>query len=199
MRITEYSMIDTLTTRLLWIHVLFAFLIPSHNCLGQGQSAFANNPVVPIFYEDSGEPAGPEVTVGLYYSGDSGATQDELLLGATTQVITSGIFNNGGQPVTLPLPIGSRYIVEIRAWTGGFGSFEEALIQGDPGTDQAGGSGILLPLVLGGGASPAPNLFSNGGLGSIALTPVPEPSTMWLGIMGSLLTVGLLRRRKLAF
>lgn len=90
-------MMDTLTIRLSWGHIILAFLFSWHNCHGQGQSAFANNPIIPVFYEESGNPASPEVTVGLYYSGDLEASQDALMLGGTTQIITAGISNNGSR------------------------------------------------------------------------------------------------------
>lgn len=176
--------------------VLLGLISLSTQGLAQGRSAFANNPVYPVAYGGTGIPVGPEVTVGLYYSTDLNAAPEELVLGGTTPVVTQGVFNNGGQPLVLPIPADTFYIIALRAWTGGYASYEEALSQGVVGVDQVGDSGILrFPLVTAGPTSPPTNLM-NAGLVSIVLTPVPEPTALVLSILFGGASVIVLSRRK---
>lgn len=171
--------------------VLLAVVAISGNAYSQGLIGFANNPLVPITNMD-GSPTDGTTTVGLYWSMDTSAALDSLTLGGTTPVAIQGIFNNGGVSLELPVSAGTPVLVEIRAWDDGSATYEEAL----RGSGNAGVSGALTIMNLGGGPSPTPNLVINGGFAGFALSPVPEPSTIALGILGGLGAMVLLRRRK---
>lgn len=182
---------------------VFVFLI-AHSCsetaFSQGTVGFAATPRFPVLYQDGSEfgtPSGPEVRVGFYFSDDLEAPPSEFVLGGLTDVVVVGIFNNGGFPLELPLPIGTTVISEIRAWTHNFGNYttyEDALASGDH-REWAGVSGVIRPLRLGGGATPAPNIYIQGDYRGIWLTQVPEPSIFGLALV-SVLNVLWIRNKQ---
>jgi hypothetical protein len=176
---------------------------------GQGQVGFANNPSAPIIDMCTGLPATSSsisgVTVGLYYSTDLSAvpgvpgTVDSFVLAGTCPIVAAGVFNNGGVPLTIPgLSAGWQIVVQIRAWTGPFRSYEEAFNSGDLGI-AAGRSNVTNPLTLTASPSPAPNLVIQGGLQGFVLYDCPEPSVIALGLVGGLGSLGLARRRHRSF
>jgi hypothetical protein len=174
--------------------LLLAVVAVSGNAYSQGTIGFANNPLVPITDMTTGSATGPNTTVGLYWTENTSESNlDNLELGGTTPIFTSGIFNNGGAALTLGAATGTPVLVEIRAWDNGAASYEEALAIG---TGNAGRSGALNIVSLGGGPTAAPNLVIQGGFSGFAITPIPEPSTIALGILGGLGAMVLLRRRK---
>jgi len=164
---------------------LFVALAPLH-ALAQGTIVFANNPLAPVLDGRTAnlDPAGPDITVGFYYSTDLSATQDALLLAATTPIFTAGLFNGGS--LALPIPGGALVLVEIRGWTGGFGSYEDALTMSGP-NDGVGRSGLLNPMAAG------DDLVFDGGLQSFVVG-IPEPSTGALGLLGAGLVLWHRRR-----
>lgn len=176
----------------------------SVSSMGQGTVGFANNPVVPVIDGRTGLPAeaSGNIQVGLYYSADLGATPnpganpDSFLLAATTPIITLGVFNNGGRPVVIPgLPGGSTILVQIRAWSNSYSSFEDAVSNGNA-SDVAGVSNLLNPIMLAGPRGPACNLFICAGLLSFTVSSVPEPSTIALSLVGGLGALMVFRRRR---
>ena len=168
--------------------LLLAVIAFSSTAYSQGTIRFANDPRATVTDMTTGANAAAGTQVGLYISLVGG----ELTLGDTATIANPGFFNNGD--VDTGLGVGSTVIVEIRAWDNpAANSYEEALALG---VGSAGVSGILNEMNLGGSGAPAPNLITQGGMTSFAISPVPEPSTIALGILGGLGAMVLLRRRK---
>ena len=165
--------------------------------LTYGQSSFtgfANNPTQPVVDGATGAPASPGIyTVGLYW-GLAGTDPGSYELAATAPVVNFGVFNNGGQPVELPVAGGTSIQVVVKAWTGAFASYEDALSQGTA-NDWVGVSDATNPYATAPAGSPFPNLVIQGGWTGFETVPVPEPSTVVLGLLGGLGALVLLRRR----
>jgi MYXO-CTERM domain-containing protein len=102
---------------------------------------------------------------------------------------------NGGNPYFLPSPYaaGDSITFQVRAWSlsGGL-SYEEAFAVG-ASTGKSGlgfttlGGGLVLPGALFG--------TSAGQVGTFSIAPVPEPSSIAIGLLG-LGAIALFRRRK---
>lgn len=175
--------------------VLLAIVALSSTAYSQGQIGFANNPVTAGIKDMSGVNVGVgTTTVGLYWAAAATAGDpDSFELGGTAPIALPGTFNNGGSPLSLSASAGTAVLVEIRAWDNGAASYEEALALG---TGNAGRSGVLTQMTLTAPPSSPENLVIQGGFRGFALSPVPEPSTIALGILGGLGAMVLLRRRK---
>jgi hypothetical protein len=161
----------------------------------QGFVGFANNPTRPILDGATGAAAtgAAGYTVGLYWSRD---VSGDYTLAATAPIVNAGVFNNGGLPVGIEGTNPSDVVfVQIKAWTGGFASYEDALANGSS-ADYAGSSLPTNPITLAAPGSPAPNLVIQGGLQGFTTEPIPEPSTIAFGILGGIGAMVLLRRRK---
>lgn len=140
--------------------------------------------------------------IGLYASTDLGASESSLqLVGLATNIAINGKFS-GGNPFTLPTgyPQGSAIRFQLRAWSfaGGL-SYESAefAAASDP-FNIALGRSLLGTTTPGGGPTPAGALFGTnpGQLTSgFEIRPVPEPSSIALGLLG-LGAIALFRRRK---
>lgn len=135
---------------------------------------------------------------GLYLGPDNNNLSLALL---ATNTAIAGRFN-GGNPAPLPSPTysaGTTYAFQVRGWSssGGDLSYEAAVIR-------AAGSPTMLVGVSGFGtvtptASPGtPGALFGAGpgqVGGFVLAPVPEPSSIALGLLG-LGAIALFRRRK---
>lgn len=176
--------------------VLTAVIAISGTAYAQSFVGFANVGQ-PVLDSTTGGTLGAPATVGYYYSTDLGAPTDSFTLGGTAPILLNGLFTNAGQSLELPVSAGTVIAVEIRAWTGGFASYEEALAGGNPASDRVGVSGVLpMNLTTASASSPPPALIQQGGFTSFSVSPVPEPSTIALGILGGLGAMVLLRRRR---
>lgn len=161
------------------------------NAYSQGTIGFSNNPLSQVVYNDgseSGNPAGPEVRVGFYYSSNLDALPRDLVLAGTTDTFAFGLFSyENGAPLILPVP-SIPIIFEIRAWThssGIYATYEEAIFSGDPNV-WAGVSGFLGPMEPRGPMGPGAHIFIQGGFSGIVLTQVPEPSVLSIALFGLL-------------
>jgi MYXO-CTERM domain-containing protein len=140
--------------------------------------------------------------VGLYASTDLLAGAGSLsLVGLSTNIGIAGKFS-GGSPFVLPngYPTGTPIRFQLRGWSfaGGL-SYEEAVTAslGDP-LNIALGTSALGTTTPGGGPTPPGALFGTapGQLTSgFVVAPVPEPSSIALGLLG-LGAIALFRRRK---
>ncbi len=147
---------------------------------------------------------GSAVRVGLFV-GANGATDISTMTMVgmvTNNPASSGLFLgtfNGGNPFTLTgYAIGQQVSFAFAAWSISTGALTyQAALNASQG--YAGITSIRSNYGLGGGTTPAPATFGAGAgqVQSILLTsvaPVPEPSTIALGILGA--GALLLRRRK---
>ena len=177
--------------------LLSAFLTGALGVFAQGTVNFANGaagvnaPVTNATVSPSVLASGPAFQVQLYV-GPAGATSASQLStngggGAPAPLATgasSGYFFGGARDITGFTP-GSAATLQVRAWTGGASSWETATQRGESN---------LIPISLGGGTIPTPNMV---GLQGFAVTGgvVPEPSSIALGLLG-LGAIVLFRRRK---
>jgi len=166
-----------------------SLLVAAVTAFGQGQVIFANNAATRITNSVTGNSAAIGTMVGLYV-GATGAAETSLTLITTTNMFAAGTFAGGTR--TLPGWTGTVEL-QVRAWSAGYNSYEEAFQLGSPATTLAGKSG-LMTVTLTTSPTPAPPLTGNG-LNPFLVSPVPEPSSIALGLLG-LGAVALFRRRK---
>ena len=177
--------------------LIAALLTASVASYGQGQLIFANNLATKLTNDVTGQAAPNGTRAGLYI-GNVGDPQGSLTLIATavTPAPTAGSFSGG--TLTLSGRAGGTTIAwQVRSWFAStvYPSYEAAL---------AGGFGGDASILLGQGAvhtilltepPTGANSIANNGLEPIRLVPVPEPSSIALGLLG-LGAVALFRRRK---
>jgi hypothetical protein len=186
--------------------------------LGVGASAFAQGT---IRFANTGSPTGfdfrlwtnsPAGTasnlmsgagryrIGLYGSADANATSNSLTLIATTlNTPVAGIFS-GGDPYVLPNGYAALtpFRFQLRAWSvAGGASYEEAIGNPDLLNTAIGFSDLGLVTLGGGAVQQAPLFGTNPGQLShgFAIKPVPEPSSIALGLLG-LGAIAMFRRKK---
>jgi len=177
-------------------------LLTAVGAFAQGQINFANTSTTLITTTSGGTTASisgaGNYTIG-FYAGPAGSAESALTLAGTAlNGALAGRFS-GGNPYPLPsptYPAGTTIAFQVRAWSTAAGSsYEAALASGNAG-NFAGKSavGSVSPT-----APPAtvPGIFGVGAgqVGGFTLTPVPEPSSIALGLLG-LGAVALFRRRK---
>ena len=172
------------------IVVLAALAITSAS-YAQGTFNFSNGAAGVNAPVKMGDLAGPNVPLGNGYwvqafAGTVGTAAGSLTAVATPIrfTLSAGYFF-GGPTAVAGITGGTTVALQIRAWDATLGTTAPAL-----GTAGSGASNLINVALV---SSPTPenNLV---GLQSFAITPVPEPSTIMLGIVG----VGILalRRRK---
>ncbi len=139
-------------------------------------------------------------TVALYFSTDTNAPRSALAI--STAMITNtlsganaGLFIGGTR--ALPGVAGAQIILaQIRAWTGAFATYEDALAAAMVDGVTHIGESQLFTLQLGGNGFPTASLTAPGKLNQFNIAPlVPEPSSIALGLLG-LGAIALFRRRK---
>jgi len=173
----------------------------------QGTINFVNNNTALITTNVNGNSGSAAISttsgirVGLY-GGDNGAGSSTLqLLGFTTISPVAGRFNANALTNTFISAAGGLGTFQVRAWSGGFASYEAAFAaaQGDTSI-LIGASGVWSQDTGNNTAVPAeaatPMVLGAGGFTGVVMTTVtPEPGTIALGVLGvgSLLA---LRRRK---
>jgi hypothetical protein len=181
------------------IAVLAGLMVAGSLC-AQGLVNFRNAPAGAVIDGTTGSPAAAGVALaGLYYNTDLGAApnldvaNDGWLLASTTAVVGSfggGIYSGGN--TAIPGVAGAtEVLLQVRAWSEAYASYEEAF----NGGGLVGGSNVMnVTLARPGTTDPVPSLASL--VSGFTITPVPEPSTIVLGLLGGLGAMVLLRRRK---
>ena len=200
--------------------LILAIVAVSVGALAQGTIDFHNPNTFPLRVYDAagnltivgatGSPLGPaSVRVGLFVGPNGSTSMSQMTMvglatnSASTVPLFVGTFN-GGNPYTItPSTPNAQVAFMFAAWsitTGSLtyaGAYDPAINVGLQG--YGGVSGIGQNYTLGGfGVPPSiPGATFGSGAGQISgftLTPVPEPSTIVLGIIG--VAALLLRRRK---
>lgn len=179
-------------------------LLASLNGYSQGTVTFANSSGTPVLNSLTGAavPSGV-LKVGLYYNIDLGAVPNPdapddsfSQVGAAANVVNPGLFIGGTRTITEVTP-GTAVLLQVRAWSASFATYEEAYNAGLAGNGSVlVGASRLMNVPLGGGSLPTPTLVAQGGLTSFSVSPVPEPSMIALSLLGGLGAMVLLRRRK---
>lgn len=173
---------------------------------GQGQLIMNNNSATRLWEDrnndgttngptDSLWAGGPTSQVAVYGLAGSDQPAGSLVLQTTAQtnLFAAGLFAGGTR--TLAIPAGPAS-VQVRAWSGSFPNYEaaRAAALGGDLTVRTGSSSVLNITLLLPGPTPANGLVG-AGLTSFGVAPVPEPSSIALGLLG-LGAIVLFRRRK---
>ena len=159
----------------------------------QGTLGWQNNTSTRITNGVTGErlPVGnPAPFAAGVYWGPIGSSEGslELLTATRTWGPFPGIYLGG--TATFPVPGNTVVAVQIRVWSGDYGTYEDAVATGNPAV--LAGKGILQQITLGGaGTPPSPpqSLVSPSGPGdtpfqAFGVFPVPEPGITALTLMG---------------
>ena len=193
---------------------ILAGLLSAVAALAQGQVVFANTASTQFrVYTNTwdGGHLGPTSVpngyrFGLYAAQGAGQPSNALtLVGLAVNLSASpalyGLFN-GGNPFAMPAPYaaGDTITFQIRAWPLSKGNaYEEAVIgqSVDPLNVALGISGIGTTTLTASPAPPAPLFGTAPGLLStgFVIMPIPEPSTVALGLLGAA-AFALTRRRR---
>jgi hypothetical protein len=178
-----------------------AAVLATLNMFAQGTVNLANNSATAVYVDSVGgtTKAGNTYSAGLYYAPD-GTTDESLftLLAPSAAVIGSGIYNAGARtaPITTP---GGMGMFQVRVWTTSLGqTYEDAYLAGLAGGNGKMGKSNLVRVDTGDPTTVPPGTpgsLAASGLAPMAVTTVPEPSVIGLGILG-IGTLLLLRRRK---
>lgn len=164
----------------------------------QGTINFANNSsnLVTTNNGTVGNAAVGFLTFGLY-GNVQGSSSNSLVLLATTGVgPVAGRFNGGAKTNTF-IAGGAIGTFQIRAWSGGFASYELALQNGTASTLV--GASPIWEQATGNpnppATAPASFVFGPGGFTGFTVVPVPEPSTYALmGLAAG--SIWMIRRRR---
>lgn len=185
--------------------LLAALCIATVSLHAQGTVSFSNSGLAnayKISYASDGTfISGATFRIGLY-AGSAGTAEGALsLVGLATNAApaaAAGYFN-GGNPFTVNGlgGAGTAITFQLRAWSlAGGATYEEALASGNPA--YFAGRSTVGTTTLGGGTTPAGVLWTTTnplGVTGFSVAPVPEPSSIALGLLG-LGAVALFRRRK---
>lgn len=180
------------------------------NGYSQGIVGFNNTSATAVINSLTGAPAAANtLRVGLYYSLDLDARPNTDVAddsftqaGTFTAVLAGGLFLGNTRTIPSPAAPGSPVLLQVRAWSNTFATYEEAFAASVAnGTTLVGhsilmGSDPAMRVIMGGGTIATPSLTIQGGLTSFSVAPVPEPSMIALSVLGGLGAMLLLRRRK---
>jgi hypothetical protein len=195
--------------KLKWLAIVAATLA-SVNGYSQGTVSFVNNTVSAIINGLTGLPADANVlVVGLYFNVNPSAeptpdnVPDSFRLApsttgslAPTAVRAGGTFLGGTKQIPGVNP-GVMAAFQVRAWSVGFATYEEAYAAGLAGNlSVLVGASDKLTFPVGGDSLPAAGLVAQGGFTGLTVRPVPEPSLIALSVLGGLGAMLLIRRRR---
>ena len=116
------------------------------------QGIFVINPV-PVTNGVTGALADSTVLAALYF-GPAGTAENSLVLLSPAAPLVNGYAQFGSQTVIPVLPSGSSIVLGVRAWSGGYPSYESAVASGLPSV--LAGRSILATVTLGGSPLPPP-------------------------------------------
>lgn len=174
-------------------------MIGAVTAFGQGQLIFANSSTTGVTngvtgLGVAGGTAQDDTQVGLYVGNVGDAVSSLTLIGNSTNVFTTARYSGGTR--TLAGWTGTVQL-QVRAWLAStvYPSYEAAVAAGFGG-DSSVLMGVSAPFTMALTISPTPaQSIANFGLTPIILQPIPEPSTIALGLLG-LGAVALFRRKK---
>jgi hypothetical protein len=158
----------------------------------QGAVTFGNSAGTPLRASNG---TNINATVALYGSTATNLASDSTLtqLGATVNTFTPGLFAGGARNIGNP---GDLVTLQVRAWTGGFATWDlaQAAALANPNVYLT----VVRPMwqqITGGGTNPTQPITGAGRFAGATLEPIPEPSSIALGLLG-LGAIVLFRRRK---
>jgi len=178
--------------------LLTAFVATTVGVLAQGTINFGNSGGQELTNSNTGQrlPVGNAFVVALYY-GPSGAPESAL-----TQIATTGIapipgrFSGGTVTTPATTAPGGVAALQVRSYSSGFATYEAALAaaQGNPSV-LVGKSNPFTVTTGNPTGTPATLPASLAPMVGFSVAPVPEPSSIALGLLG-LGAIVLFRRRK---
>jgi len=184
--------------------LLAAMCLAGLSAYAQGTVAFLNTGLADTYklsLSTGGFISGAQYRIGLY-AGPQGTAEGSLVMvGSTLNAAPAGAagYFSGGNPFALPTDprwaTGNTITFQLRAWTAANGANYETAIGTGSGVA---GKSTLGTVTLGGGTVQPGVLWTTSnpsGVTGFALTPVPEPSSIALGLLG-LGAVALFRRKK---
>jgi len=173
-----------------------ALMIVAAGAFAQGTVTFANSSATAITNSATSQrPAVGDILVGLYGSTSLGLGQNDsslTLVGAAAVLTSPGRFSDGTRNIGTA---NSTVTLQVRAWSAAYATYEAAVAAGVGGTLL--GKSVVWEQATGGGVNPATAITGTPGVNAFLVTPtpVPEPSSIALGLLG-LGAVALIRRRK---
>jgi len=185
--------------------LLATCLLVAVGAYAQGTVNFANGGAgvnAPATNGNTGTLAAPAngTFYAMLYVGASGSLSTDLSTngvgGGAAQIGTTsaGYFFGGTRTITTFAP-GTAITAQVRVWSSAAGATWESIAGADSTTRSGAGyaTSPLFNVTLGGNGIPNPNLVGMGP--GFIVAPVPEPSSIALGLLG-LGAVALIRRRK---
>jgi len=181
-------------------------IIATLSSYGQGSVNFANTTGSLVRQADGTaaprNAAGGFYAVELLWAADGTPTTDATFglvgtrVGATTTFNTpnAGVFSGGGRTVQGITPAGGFGLFQVRVWDTRAGADYDAAMASGNSSLQAGYSSVIRVDTSDTTVSPLPTPAPLGMTG-FTLSPIPEPSTIALGLLG-VGTLLMLRRRK---
>jgi hypothetical protein len=177
--------------------ITVSLVVASLTSFGQGILTFQNNTATRITNSVTGVASSTSTRVGLYV-GNVGDPQGSLTFVTAVNCVVPGTFNGGN--ITIPGFTGD-VALQVRAWLAStvYATYEAAYAAGLGGDGSVflGQSPVFTHHLTTGVDTPI-NINTNPGFlagSGIRLVPVPEPSSIALGLLG-LGAVALFRRRK---
>ncbi len=176
-----------------------ACMLVSLGVYAQGVVNFANASASRITYDAaSGAKAGTFIEAGAFkiqlYFGSQGTTDDTSLTALSVAPALSGPvpgrFLGGNR--TIPPASGAVVTVQVRAWSAAFDTYADANTPAGAAAGAFIGKSNLFDADPSDTAIAPPGQLT--GLTAFTVSPVPEPSTIALGLLGA--SVLLFRRRK---
>jgi hypothetical protein len=176
--------------------VLFALLLTTGFCMGQGVITFQNSTATAITNIHTGDKAGTYTCVGFFVNADTNATSGFgsgwVQAGGWTNLTVPGIFLGGSRPLA-GFPGESPVAVQVRAWT--FSDHRLANFDDPSGWLALEGHSVVMIITPRVSPDPIPFLTANG-LRPFTIGIIPEPSTITLALLGSALLGVIAPRRK---
>ncbi|MBI2927290.1 MAG: PEP-CTERM sorting domain-containing protein [Verrucomicrobia bacterium] len=179
--------------------IAFACMLVSVGVYAQGSVNFTRVDANIITYsaDSPADKAGKPVEVGAFkvglYAGPAGTADDSLTL--IRSILTGPLAGRffGGKTLITGVAEGASAQVQIKAWSAAFDTYALAKASNDP-TVYVGNSTSFAQPTGGDNLVPPVAPTSLSGLTAFTVSPVPEPSTIALGLLGA--SVLLFRRRK---
>jgi hypothetical protein len=191
-------------TKLLCIIYLSAAALVGMAAKAQGVVDFHNTGTTQITTNSLTGATGPILGAGNYlfglYVGPFGSPLNSLSpVGLATNVSLPGLFGTSGNFVNAGFPAGTQLSFQVRGWSTFAGnSFEQANAYAAGANFPIAYLGVSVPGFFTVPGSGSVVLFGTGPgqVGGFQLTPIPEPSTTVLGLLGVLtLYIGFSRRK----
>jgi hypothetical protein len=170
------------------IIAIAVMLVAGLSARAQGTIDFANTSTSLVSTNTGGSlkttSSGGNFQVALYW-GVQGSTEDQLVqIGAAGAISpVSGRFNAGTRTTGNATAPGATATFQVRAWSGGYATYEDAFNSGLASVYA--GKSLLWDNATGGAGSPASAPASFSGFQGFTVAPVPEPSTIALGVLGA--------------